>query len=182
MTRLLLLLSLSLCCAGLVFAEEPPGKTPQDQFWASLQTLCGKNYLGEVQVNTSSTKMEGQPRIEVKNCEARRMEIAFHMGEDRSRTWILTRTGSGLRLKHDHRHEDGTPDKITNYGGDTYEIGQAGRQEFDVDDFTVKLVAGTDKNIWVFEIKPGQSLAYELYKGKVKPVFRVAFNLGKAVN
>jgi hypothetical protein len=23
----------------------------------------------------------------------------------------------GLQLKHDHRHEDGTPDEVTMYGG-----------------------------------------------------------------
>ncbi|MDJ0841330.1 MAG: hypothetical protein QNK37_32770 [Acidobacteriota bacterium] len=175
-----------LCCLILLSAvfssaEEPPGKTPQDLFWTSLQGLCGKNFHGRVEINTSSTQMDGLPRIEVKNCEKRRMEIAFHVGEDRSRTWILTRTSSGLRLKHDHRHEDGTPDKITDYGGDTYEIGQPTRQEFDVDDYTVKLVPGTDKNVWVMELFEGKSFAYELYKGKTTPVFRVVFDLSTEV-
>ena len=29
------------------------------------------------------------------------MEALSHVGVDRSRTWVLTRTASGLRLKHD---------------------------------------------------------------------------------
>ena len=41
------------------------------------------------------------------------------VGEDRSRTWIVSVLSDGrLRLKHDHRHEDGEPDAITMYGGD----------------------------------------------------------------
>ena len=34
-----------------------------------------------------------------------------------------TTTATGLRLKHDHRHEDGHPDKVTLYGGDTADAG-----------------------------------------------------------
>ena len=47
------------------------------------------------------------------------------VGEDRSRTWILTLSEKGLLFKHDHRHPDGTPDKITMYGGWAAEGGTA---------------------------------------------------------
>src|SRR3546814_1248966 len=65
------------------------------------------------------------------------IEIPFHIdglgpngGWDRSRTWIVSRTGAGLRLKHDHRHADGTPHAVTLYGGDTADAGTAARQTF----------------------------------------------------
>src|SRR3546814_11713169 len=68
------------------------------------------------------------------------IEIPFHIdglgpngGWDRSRTWIVSRTGAGLRLKHDHRHADGTPHAVTLYGGDTADAGTAARQNFPVD-------------------------------------------------
>jgi hypothetical protein len=53
--------------------------------------------------------------------------------EDRSRTWVITRTATGLRLKHDYRHTDGTPDALTMYGGDTVGPGTAQRQSFPAD-------------------------------------------------
>jgi hypothetical protein len=34
-------------------------------------------------------------------------------------------TDTGLRLKHDHRHLDGSEDKVTMYGGDTRNTGTA---------------------------------------------------------
>ena len=55
------------------------------------------------------------------------LRVPFHVG-DNLRTWILTRTDSGLRLKHDHRHEDGSDDPVTMYGSDTATPGTAARQ------------------------------------------------------
>jgi len=167
-----------LLIATVLFAEEPTSLTPQDHFWKAFQALCGHSYEGQITIDNGKNKLEGLPRIEVQHCSEREMRILFQIGDDRSRTWILTRTGSGLRLKHDHRHADGSPDKITNYGGDTYDVGQPTRQEFDVDQETVNLIPGTDKHQWVFEIHAGKVLAYELYRGGAsKPGFRVELAL-----
>ena len=46
--------------------------------------------------------------MHVRECSEDAIRIPFHVGEDRSRTWVVTRTANGLRLKHDHRHEDGS--------------------------------------------------------------------------
>ena len=156
-----------------VYAAEP---SAQDQFWKSLQALCGKTLQGEIEIDRYDRKLEGKPSMHVRICEDDRIEIPFAVGEDRSRTWILTRTNTGLRLKHEHRHKDGTLDEVTDYGGDTKSAGEAGRQSFVVDEYTKKLVANTDKNLWVFEIKDGY-VAYELYKGEAEPNFRVAFKI-----
>jgi len=55
--------------------------------------------------------------MEVRSCTEEEIRIPFHVGEDRSRTWVLSRSDSGFRLVHDHRHEDGSADAITGYGG-----------------------------------------------------------------
>ena len=53
--------------------------------------------------------MMGQRLVmHVRDCSADEVRIPFWVGEDHSRTWVVTRTETGLRLKHDHRHEDGS--------------------------------------------------------------------------
>ena len=59
-----------------------------------------------------------------RSCDLAEIRIPFHVGEDRSRTWVMTPTSVGLRLKHDHRHEDGSEDEVTQYGGDTRGTGR----------------------------------------------------------
>ncbi len=81
----------------------------------------------------------------------------LHAGEDCPRTWILTRTDAGLRLKHDHRHRDGSEDPITQYGGDTADRGTPGAQEFRADAHTAKLIPAAATNVWTVEGVPGQT-------------------------
>jgi hypothetical protein len=57
--------------------------------------------------------------MHVRTCSENALRIPFHVGDDHSRTWVITRTENGLRLKHDHRHEDGSEDAVTQYGGDS---------------------------------------------------------------
>ena len=81
--------------------------------------------------------------MHVRECSRDRIAVPFHVeagGEwDRSRTWLISRTETGLRLKHDHRHEDGTSDAVTMYGGDTANEGIARAQEFPVDQFSIDM-------------------------------------------
>ncbi|MGM3099376.1 hypothetical protein, partial [Bacillus cereus group sp. BC327] len=84
----------------------------------------------------------------------------------RSRTWIVTRTTTGLRLKHDHRHADGSKDELTMYGGDTVDRGTATRQTFPVDAESIALFTRTGRsvsntNIWSVETT-AESFTYGL--------------------
>ena len=105
--------------------------------------------------------MRGKPMVmHVRSCTPDRIEIPFHIdgvgpdgGWDRSRTWVITRTTTGLRLKHDHRHADGSKDELTMYGGDTADAGTAARQTFPVDAESIALFTRTGRsvsntNIW----------------------------------
>ena len=95
--------------------------------------------------------------MHVRECTRDTIRIPFHVGDDHSRTWVVTRTATGLRLKHDHRHRDGSEDKLTQYGGDSTTPPTAARQEFPADAFTKALliregnVAGA-ANVWALEL------------------------------
>lgn len=190
-------------CIPLVACDPaaPPSAapSPQDLFFERLSLLCGKAYAGLlVSDQKADAAMAGKPMImHVASCSPNEIQIPFHIAEDnnswdRSRTWLISRTDQGLRLKHRHRHEDGSPDSVTNYGGDSKGEGTAERQEFPVDAESVASFRtnGLDQsvtNIWGVEISPpGQSdghFAYELRRPDSADgrFFRVEFDLSKPV-
>ena len=68
-----------------------------------------------LEYNESDIELLGQDMVmHVRECGDAEVRIPFHIGDDRSRTWVFTRTTDGIRLKHDHRHEDGSEDDISN--------------------------------------------------------------------
>jgi hypothetical protein len=98
---------------------------------------------------------------------------------------VITRTATGLRLKHDHRHPDGSADALTMYGGDSVAPGEAGRQEFPVDAESVALFrregsSASVSNTWAMELVPAQRFVYELSRPGGR-LFRVEFDLTQAV-
>jgi hypothetical protein len=159
----------------------------QDQFFSRLGALCGKAFEGRIAsppVEADASFAGKRLVMHVRNCSASEIRIPFHVGENRSRTWVITRTSAGLRLKHDHRHEDGTEDKLTQYGGDTAAGGSAERQEFPADRFSKDMfvrqdIAQSVPNVWAMEAHPGRMFAYELRRpGRF---FRVEFDLSRPV-
>ena len=190
--RLPLISTLALACAACGTAPLADAPTaPADAFLANIAAHCGKAYAGRIVANeprpTTPDAFEGKALVmHVRGCDApsSRIEIPFHVGDDHSRTWILTRTASGLRLKHDHRHEDGSPDATTMYGGDTAGAGSATRQEFPVDaesiaTFRREGLNASLQNTWAMEIHPSM-FAYELSRPGGR-LFRVEFDLGRPV-
>lgn len=170
-----------------------------DTFFAVLSSYCGKAFSGRLTSNDAvDADMRGVPMImHVRNCSNSEIRVPFHVGKsdgswDRSRTWVINRTPYGLRLKHDHRHEDGTPDKVTMYGGDTASLGTAQRQEFPVDADSIELFKNSGlgrsiTNIWAIEVTSKKdkspNFAYELRRvGENERFFRVEFDLGKPVS
>lgn len=155
----------------------------QGSFWASLHSLCGSAYSGEVvQGAPSDTAFMGRELImHVRDCSDDAVHIAFNAGEDRSRTWIITRTADGLRLKHDHRHEDGSEDAITQYGGDTRTVGTASTQEFFADAHTTELIPAAATNVWTVDVLPDSIYGYALRREGTDRRFRVEFDLTREV-
>lgn len=162
---------------------------PTDAFMANLQKLCGKAYEGRVvTADPADTAFAGKRLVmHVRDCAADEVRIPFHVGDDRSRTWIVTRTATGLRLKHDHRHVDGSPDELTMYGGDTATPGSPNRQLFPVDAESIAMFTRADRtvsntNVWAMEVHP-QMFAYELRRPPIPGgrFFRVEFDLVRPV-
>ena len=176
-------------CSSLASREAPTSTT--DVFLSRLAPLCSQAYAGRIVANqpVSATPdpFEGKLLVmHVRECGETTWKIPFHVGEDRSRTWVLTRTETGLRLKHDHRHQDGSPDAMTMYGGDTTGPGTATRQEFPVDAESVALFEREGRkasvtNVWAMEIHPGSRFVYELARPDGR-LFRVEFDLTRPID
>jgi len=173
-------LALSAC------ASAPAPSSPQDQFFANLSALCGQSFEGRVVTTEAADADFASQRLvmQVRECSATEIRVPFHVGDNRSRTWVITRTGEGLRLKHDHRHDDGSEDVLTQYGGDTANAGTAERQEFPVDQFSRDLFVANNipqstTNVWAVEVHPGRIYAYELRRPNRH--LRVEFDLTRPV-
>ena len=180
MRSLLILTLLLVGCAAR------PAATPQTRFFERLSALCGQAFAGRVETNDpADAAFAGQPLVmHVQRCTADELRIPFHVGDDRSRTWVITRNATGLRLKHDHRHRDGSEDALTQYGGDTVTAGSASRQAFPADAFSKQLFeregrAASVTNVWSVEVEPGEAFVYEL--ARPGRHFRVRFDLARPV-
>ena len=157
----------------------------QDVFFEDIKSHCGKAYAGKlVSKDEADADFAGKQMImHVRECSDTELRIPFHVDDDHSRTWVITKTDNGLRLKHDHRHEDGSEDAVTQYGGDTIYEGAKSRQVFPVDQFSIDmfLKEGLDVsvvNIWAVEIN-NAIFAYEL--SRPNRHFRVEFDVKKPV-
>ena len=155
-----------------------------DNFFNNLAALCGKAFAGKVSVDTpSSDGFDGRLIMHVRKCTDRQLQIPFHVGDDHSRTWIITKTGSGLSLKHDHRQKNGEYDQSTMYGGHTVDAGWANVQSFPADQYSKELFARlgnpqSNSNIWQMYIYP-QTFSYRMIREGRE--FRVDFDLTKPV-
>jgi hypothetical protein len=168
-------------------ASVPAERTSQDIFFSRLTALCGQAFEGRIAsppVEADAAFAGKRLVMHVRGCSADEIRIPFHVGADRSRTWVISRTPAGLRLKHDHRHEDGTEDKLTQYGGDSSSEGGAERQSFPADAFTKDMFVRQNlpqsvPNVWALEVHPARLFAYELRRpGRF---FRVEFDLTRPV-
>ncbi len=167
------------------FAAAPLVSIPtHDAFFSQLRALCGKAFQGKVVMdNPKSDGFEGPLVMHVRRCSQEEIQIPFHVGDNHSRTWIIKKTGSGLSLKHDHRHQDGSFDAQTMYGGHTLDAGWANVQSFPADQYSKEsfVAAGIPQsigNIWQIFIYPN-TFSYRLVREGRE--FRVNFDLTKPV-
>jgi hypothetical protein len=174
--------------AGSLHAGSP-SPHPADEFLARLASHCGQSFAGRIVANEPAQPndpFDGKTLVmHVRECTPQEVKVPFHVGDDHSRTWVLTRTDTGLRLKHDHRHEDGTDDAVTMYGGDTAAPGTGIRQEFPVDEFSIRMferegLTASVVNVWAMEIEPGDRFLYELARPTGR-LFQVEFDLTRPV-
>jgi hypothetical protein len=139
----------------------PVAADPQQVWWERMQELCGEAFAGRM--------VRYDEAMHVRECSADEIRIPLHVGENRSRTWVLTRTGEGIRLKHDHRYPDGTEEVSSQYGGTTTDAGTPERQEFPAGEYSRQLFERTNhpdgvQNVWIMEIHPGEKFVYNLIR------------------
>lgn len=158
---------------------------PADAFMARIAEHCGQAFAGRVLADEpaqADDAFAGKALVmHVRECGEAEIKIPFHVGDDHSRTWVLSRTDAGLRLKHDHRNEDGSADAVTMYGGDTAAAGSELRQAFPVDaesiaTFEREGLNASVSNVWAMEIEPGERFLYELARPGGR-LFQVEFDL-----
>lgn len=165
------------------------GSDPVKNFLAAIASHCGQAFAGRIVANeppVENDPFDGKALVmHVRECSDSELRIPFHVGDDRSRTWILSLTETGLQLKHDHRHEDGSEDAVTQYGGTTATTGSALRQEFPVDAYSIEMfqregLTASVTNTWAMEIEAGKRFMYELARPGGR-LFQVEFDLAKPV-
>ena len=141
----------------------------RDQFFATMQSLCGQQFEGVlVYPRHGQHDFSGKRLLaDFADCDETQVRVPFQVGEDKSRTWIISRTPAGLALQHDHRHADGTPDAVTMYGGMAGSEGSARSQSFLADDYTARLVKGAATNVWTISVSAdGLTLTYHLERDR----------------
>lgn len=156
---------------------------PQLIFWDELQGLCGRAFEGRVvESEPPDPSMDGERLvIHAHYCDVAEVRVGFHVGDDRSRTWVVTPTAVGLRLRHRHGHEDGSEDELSGYGGETFGVGTETAQEFPADAATAEMVPEAATNVWRLELHPDSLLAYDLRRDGSDRRFRAEFDLTREV-
>ena len=181
------ILVIALLCAAVMLLWNPSKDASaastqaemQRAFFENLKRLCGQQFEGETAFPLDKEHPLAGKRLvmSVGTCREKEIRIPFHVGEDKSRTWVLTLTDAGLLFKHDHRHADGTPDKITMYGGLAAPSGTQYTQSFPADVETAKLIPEAATNVWTLQINPEkQQFMYYLERHK-EPRYKALFDL-----
>lgn len=161
---ILFTLLLSSCSHSSVMTVEHENKA-QTAFFNTLNSLCGQRFEGLM-----TFPLEGQDSFsgkllvaEFASCSEEHVNIPFAVGEDHSRTWIVSKLANGLQLKHDHRHDDGSPDEINLYGGSTKDHGTSLSQSFLADTHTATIIPEASTNVWTISFSEDNSeLTYHL--------------------
>ena len=163
-----------------LFAQNSPASA---QFWDNLKSHCGKAYEGTIIAGGKEGDgfMGEKLVMHVRSCEEKTIRIPFFVGEDKSRTWVLSlQEDNRILLKHDHRNKDGSEEEVTQYGGMSPNTGLADIQFFPADQHTANLIPLASTNVWWFTLDE-TSITYNLRKIGSDRLFTVKFDLTNEV-
>jgi hypothetical protein len=165
-----------------------PENESADAFLQTVSEYCGEAYSGTiVSTDPEDEDWRAVPIIaDFAVCNEDELRIPLHVGDDHSRTWIVSRNADhSLHLSHQHNHEDGSPDALTMYGGSAAPDSTGERQIFPAGDDTKSLfdeqgIPVSKDNVWTMTVSPETNLfAYEL--SRPNRHFRVEFDLSAPV-
>ncbi len=177
MKKIIVALSVLLCAFSTKQSSEK-------EFLLNLGQYCGKTFAGTaIFPEGDRNPFKGQAlKVIFSSCSDTELRMPFHVGDDKSRTWILTLDEKGLLFKHDHRHEDGTPDDITMYGGYAKTGGTAHEQYFPADEYTAGLIPAAATNEWTFILSQDKKTLSYILKRDEQLRFRADFDLSKSLD
>tara|TARA_B100001123_G_scaffold182517_2_gene208988 strand:+ start:6325 stop:6984 length:660 start_codon:yes stop_codon:yes gene_type:complete len=182
---LTLTLTLISCGAGSDAGQDSePDSSPQDTFWTWLADHCGESYAGKATVAPEGdTQVAGKDlKMHIRECGEHEIRVPFHVGENRSRTWVLTRSESSISLAHQHLHEDGTPESNSGYGGETVVAGTGLKQSFPRGRPAGELEHPDNTSVWGMEIDPENEIfIYTFQRTGTDRRYRVEFDLTATV-
>lgn len=146
------LLSALVGCAG----SSPDAS---DAFFDNMKTLCGQTLPGrviseqEVDANWRASSLVVGPV----SCEPDVIRLPLAVGDDTSRTWVLSRDIGQLTFRHEHVEPDGSPSAVTQYGGEARLGGTAQRQDFPADaatkaNFQENGLTASLPNVWTLRL------------------------------
>lgn len=169
---------IAILCSFSVFAQL---ETPSETFWNTLKSHCGKAYEGTLVLPEEDEAFGGKKLVmHVRACEDNEIKIPFYVGDDKSRTWVLTMNDGIITLKHDHRHEDGTEDDVNFYGGTSSNSGKEAIQFFPADVHTQEMIPAAATNVWWITLDE-TTFTYNLKRLGTDRIFKVAMDLTKPI-
>ncbi|MDR4988962.1 MAG: hypothetical protein RG741_09025 [Bacteroidales bacterium] len=134
-------------------------------FLNNIALLCGQTFSGGETFIAEGRESWADKHfvMHVTVCEDDRVYVPFHLDDDHSRTWMFLVEEGRLRFRHDHRHEDGTPEDITMYGGYADGTGTSLLQSFPADEYTCELIPTSCDAVWrVFLSEDLSAFTYQL--------------------
>ena len=179
-------LSVSLLTLGC--APAPTEQSPiaqQSAFMAAFAPFCGQAFAAKiVQDNQPSPAWDHPLVVHVRDCEENIVRMPLHVGDDRSRTWVLTQHPEYIDFQHIHLHQDGSPDAVSPYGGQTTTAGSATKQAFPVDAASKALFIenGLDvstTNTWTISFIDEYTMSYQL--SRPGRIFEVQVDLSQPI-
>ncbi len=166
-------------CLGILVLATTVQASPSDNYWSHLESLCGQAFEGRLITHPEGETSFVDQRLvmHVRDCQPERIRIPFHVGDNYSRTWVLTRVGERIELKHDHRHPDGSHEDSTMYGGTSTNLGRDNEQYFPADEQTREVIEAAFSNVWVMRVHPDSVFTYGLWRLGTPRVFQIDFDL-----
>lgn len=181
---------LTLCLALAPFTLALPAcnisTTADGAFLNQLRVHCGEAFAGKIVSADAPDESWHTARIvmHIYSCKDESVQIALHVGQDRSRIWALQYEDGALALRHDHRSSNGQRDAVSHYGGAASDT-SPNKISFPADQATKELfsahnITASQSNIWTIEHWPSDKLfAYEITRPSRQ--FRIEFDTSKSV-
>ncbi|MGY8985979.1 MAG: hypothetical protein ACKVIX_05030 [Sphingomonadales bacterium] len=156
-----------------------------DKFFDQVNALCGQAFSGGVDHDISNVSRYSDQKLilHIRDCSDSQIKIPLHVGDNSSRILIFTKNAGSIKLQHDHRHQDGTSDDLTLYGGYNTASGVANAQSFSESTESTEIFKAFAKDrsrpsVWSLTLNP-EEITYQLVRPGMVIAFK--FDLSKPV-